>query len=492
MAGEYTPLVQDRRALNEIKYAARDFRSIFDALLRRLKIEYGTIYNEYATTAVAIMLTELMAYANAETQWYVDRTASDCFLATARTDDRVSQLLEQIGYKMRPAAAASASLTLTFPDGTTGPFTMASRWRYQGQAGYQYESYADKVVPAALVPGATITVPVRQGESRLVTYTANGAKNQTYRLTGVTDGRYLGQGLIEVWVDGALWTEYDFLEYEKTNHYEVSYLAAPPIVRFGDGSAGNVPPAGAEVKIRYTIIDGSLGNAKADTITTSLDTLTILGSAVTFTVTNAAGANGGTDPEETDRARLLGPRSFAARGAAITETDYQALSEAFVDPAYGGVSRAFPFNPRGEYEDAAFNGLVEQIEVALDDYRSGASGADTIEAALVTAAESFDAVLSSMGDSVTDLEALRVELEAYLGSTEAALATASSSATQASTRATYAYEQATEAITGADGIDALVAWVGDNIADAAQQAYLEGQLAVVLAEDRCASPFLFR
>ena len=140
MSDQYSPLVPDQKLLNEVKFAARDFASIADDLLRRLKIEYGDVYNDYATTSQAIMLRDLVAWAYAGLTWYLDRTASDCYLDTARTRAAVERLVEQIAYKMRPASPSGTTLTLAFPNGTSAGFSMNARWKFTGPDGLQFET----------------------------------------------------------------------------------------------------------------------------------------------------------------------------------------------------------------------------------------------------------------------------------------------------------------------------------------------------------------
>jgi len=465
----YNPLVQDLVPLNEVKYAARDYPSIYDSLLRRLKIEYQSVYNDYATTTQAIMFVELMAYATAQLQWYLDRTASDCFLETSRTRAAVARLVKQIGYKMGAAAASSTILTLTFPDGTTGPFTMPARWRYQGPGGLIYESYASHSQPVPLAAGESISVAVRQGETRLLTYTANGSKNQQYQMTNIGTDRFLGGGTVDAWVDGLLWTEYEFMEFEKTNHYEVGYNDAPPIAQFGDGIAGNIPPPGAEIKLRFVIIDGEKGNVKANTITSSIDTLTIGGNAVTFTVTNQAGANGGTDPEDPERAKRLAPFAFAARGAAITEQDYEALSNSYTDPTYGSVAKAYAFNPRTSYEDIVFNGYTEQIEDYLDKYLNGGTIVDppvtftgmiALETQLAAYAASLSPLITGLNEDVTNLASVRTDLESQIGTAVVQNTTAKSSASSAETDAALSVSNCGDADTELDNLIVYVESLG--------------------------------
>jgi len=447
----YNPLVQDIVPLNEVKYAARDYPSIFDSLLRRLKIEYEGVYNDYATTTQAIMFTELMAYATAQLQWYLDRTASDCYLDTARTRAAIARLVKQIGYKMGAAAAASTTLTLTFPDGTSGPFTMPARWRFQGPDGMVFESYAAYIQPVPLLAGESIDIAVRQGDTRLLTYTSDGSKNQQYRLTNIGTDRYLGEYTVDTWVDGSLWTEYDFLEFEKTNHYEVGYNDDPPIVQFGDGIAGNIPPVDAEVKIRFVIIDGEKGNVKANSITSSLDTLVISGEEVSFTVNNDSGATGGTDPEDPERARRLAPFAFAARGAAITEQDYEALSNSYTDSTYGSVAKSYAFNPRAAYDDIVFNGYVDQIEQYLDSYLNGGAysftGMIALEAALNQTATELSAPITGMTDDLTNLETLRGDLETEVDTAITQCTSAKSASAKAESGSSLAVSNCTDAET---------------------------------------------
>lgn len=465
---QYSPLVQDQKLLNEVKYSARDFVSIADDLLRRMKIEYEDVYNDYATTSQGIMLRDLCAWAYAALAWYLDRTGSDCFLATARTRAAVERLVEQIGYKMSPAAAGSTTVQLTFPNGTPGPFEMKDRWRYRSTSGYQYESYAKYTQPTALAPGDVIPIDVRQGETRTLTYTSNGTKNQTYRLASIDEERFLGANNIEVWVDGLLWEEKDFLEFQalNQNHYEVSYLANPSIVRFGDGLAGNIPPVGAEIKIRFLIIDGEKGSVTSNSIQTSVDTLVIAGETVVFTVDNAAPARG-RDPEKAESAKRWAPVSFAARGAAITQQDYEALANSFVDPAYGGVAKAYAINPRSGYDDLVFNELVTDIEDILRDFNTNVAA---LEDALRVNSDDMDAILATLTTIHATLEAYRVDMASWAGSADSGARDSLTSIEIAEAKSTIAEDQSDAALTSANTLKSMIQGGGADTNDMLEEA----------------------
>jgi len=456
----YDPLVPDQKFLNEVKYAARDFVSIADDLLRRLKIEYGDVYNDYASTSQGIMLRDLVAWAYASLTWYLDRRASDSFLATARTRAAVERLVEQIAYKMRPASSSGTTLTLTFTNGTDSGFVMKDRWRFQGPNGLAFESYSKLTQSTALSAGSTLSVDVRQGDTKILTYTADGSKNQTYRLSSVPSDRFLAVNSTEAWVDGQLWNEKDFLEFEKTNHYEISYLADPPLIRFGDGLAGNIPQVGSEVKIRFLIVDGKKGNVKKDTIQSSIDTLTINGQVVDFEVNNDSRSSGGLDPEEAERAKRLAPSSFAARGAAITQSDYEAISNSFVDPAYGSVAKAYAINPRSKYSDVVFNSLVLDINILLSAYSDTVS---TIESSVISDSVGLASALQSISTSTEALDAMRQQMYGWAAAASNGAISARDSANEASSRGTIAASQADNAISVASSLIQYIQDGNDDI-----------------------------
>ena len=99
----------------------------------------------------------------------------------------------------------------------------------------------------------------------------------------------------------------------------------PPIVRLEDGSMrcyGEVPPAGAAVRIReHAVGGGARGNVRPHT-------LTVLRSSIPFVrgVTNRTPASDGVDAESVDEARVRGPLMLRTRGRAVTKEDFELLT----------------------------------------------------------------------------------------------------------------------------------------------------------------------
>ncbi|MDP9093227.1 MAG: putative baseplate assembly protein [Actinomycetota bacterium] len=113
-----------------------------------------------------------------------------------------------------------------------------------------------------------------------------------------------------------------------------------PAVRDADGAMrryGAVPEKGVAVRIRgYAVGGGRSGNVPAGTVST-------LRSSVPFIarVENARAAQGGTDGETLDEAKIRAPMALSARGRAVTRSDFAY----FAREAAPQAARIFCANP---------------------------------------------------------------------------------------------------------------------------------------------------
>jgi hypothetical protein len=411
-----TEYLQDQSPLNQLQYASKDFPSYFDALLRRIREQYGDEYNDFGSSSVGMLLTHITAYGLSQLSWYLDRTANDCFLETARTLSTVTRLARQIGYKPNPAAASTTDLSLTFAS-TSAASTIPAGFRFAGPGGLTFLATTDVIVPAG---STSATVNVTEGSYRTVNFTGTGNANQSYRLTGVVDGKYAADQSVRVFVDGLEWTESDFITFDATNQFEVEYTTDPPTVVFGDGFAGNIPPSGSDVRVEYRIISGSSGNVKSGTILSAIDPFVVAGSSVTLTVNNPDGSSGGSEPESIASIKSYAPKHYLSRGAAITQDDYVALVRGFSDPTYGSVSVAYADVIRSLGVDATTQVILSDINTAVQDFESTLSVQDTLIdaeiASLGTSSAAIDAGSASIATEVTNLTADTVAVSASVTS----------------------------------------------------------------------------
>lgn len=351
--------------LTRAKYAGRDFRTFFDDLKKKIQEEYGDLYNDFVESAVGVMLIDMMSWVGETLSFYLDRQASESYMETALTKTAVERLARQIGYKMYGAVSGSVDLSVTLVRQWPFAVTIPKGFKFKGPNDLIFEATQDVVFPSLDV--GPKTVAAREGETKTQTFISDGSKNQKIVLGGVKTGQYLVEGTVVVRKDSEVWEEVEFLGFEQTNQFEVGYGAAPPVIRFGDGIAGNIPEAGAEIQVEYVAGSGKAGFAGSDTINDVVTTLRVSGNDIALVVTNSEPSSGASDGESILRTKRMAPGYFRARDVAVTRTDIEDLSSAFVDPQFGAVEKAQAFSIRDASSDGFLNGRLSTIRNAAED-----------------------------------------------------------------------------------------------------------------------------
>ena len=364
MGSSMSEHLEDKRPLNQLHFALKDYPSIFDSLLARIREQYGDEYNDFASSSIGVMLVNLMAYSTSQLSWYLDRQASDTYLSTARSLDAVTRLAEQIGYKPKPASASTVDLQLEF-EATPFEAVLKKGFRFRGPSNLTFYTTSESVVP---VGATSLTVNASEGEERELTFVSTGAENQSVQIGGIVEGSYVADKSVRVFINGREWEEKDFLTFDKTDHFEVTYTSSPPVVRFGDGFAGNIPTKGTTIRVVYRVIRGPSGNVRSSTINSAIDTFLVQGEPTPFTsVNNAREASGGAFPETIQSIKKYAPQVFQSRGSAVTQNDYNALVNSFSSPTYGSVSKGYASVPRDVGADHTvstmiYNFILNEIE----------------------------------------------------------------------------------------------------------------------------------
>jgi hypothetical protein len=386
---------ENKSPLNLVAYPARDFNTNFDFLQRRMKEKFAGTFNDFVRSSEGIMLVHLFSYGLAQLNWYLARQASDTFLDTSRTDDAVARHASQLGYKVRGAAASSGDLTLTF-DATSVDAIIPKGFKFSGPRSLVLEATAEVFVGAG---STSATVSVTEGVSSQLTFTSDGLENQVFRLTGASDGSFVAYQNVQVSVNGFPWTESPFLTFDKTDQFEVDYTSDPPVVRTGDGSAGNIPADGVEVFVQYRRVSGSAGSIQEsgpDELITASDTFLVDGAAVPVVVSAPDGIVGGSDPESRISVKKNAAGYFGSRGVAITTTDYQSLVNSFADATFGAVSQGYAAVVRESGNDSTTTTLTDSIvqSIALLD-----NSASSAQVAVDTSQTAIDADTVAVTDA---------------------------------------------------------------------------------------------
>jgi len=138
---------------------------------------------------------------------------------------------------------------------------------------------------------------------------------------------------LEIRVDGTRWDEVEslFESGPSDTHYTTTIDENDvTTVTFGSGARGAVPPAGSQIKARYRVGLGSVGNVGSDTLSVFVTAVPEVKA-----ISNPFSALGGADRESTEEAKISGPGSIIAQERAVTLQDYELLAEGFA-----GVGKA--------------------------------------------------------------------------------------------------------------------------------------------------------
>lgn len=361
--------------LNRVRYGGLDFDTHFDDLRARAQVQFANDFNDFALSSLGIMLLDLVAYGLDSLSFYLDRRASDAYLDTARTRKAVARLSRQLGYKMGAAVSSSVDLTVAVNSagGFSFPVPIPKGFQFKGPDDLVYETAEQVTFPPFSGPTDLRTLPCYEGETLTENFVSSGQPNQSFDLRRVPPSKFVVQGTVQVFVNGAPWSESSFLSFDKTDQFEVGYNDDPTTVRFGDGTAGNIPEAGAPIVVIYVASRGKAGQITAGAITESVNPLVVSFTTIPLSITNAEAPEGGDDPEPIAKVKALAGRVFKSRKVAITQGDYQALSNAFADPLYGRVAAAQAISSRSAAQDvflqnsiAAIQNLISPIKDAVN------------------------------------------------------------------------------------------------------------------------------
>ncbi len=299
------------------------------AEMRALIPRYAPDWTDHNVSDPGITLVELFAWLTEGLIYRLNRVPQASEV----------RFLELLGATFQSARPAKAMLTVT-ADGLTDrlPVLSGTPLVVRSSGGgdlltfatiYDLELRPEK--PSGLVEARQVALV--QGERLGV---STGKPHQAFPVAQrylVLDPQEPFAVVLEVRVDGELWTfRPNLLDSGETDiHYTVEpYLNA---IRFGDGGLGKVPPAGSEITISYQHTQGARGNLPEGTVL-ALDTRSsrlssILREAVdlgiTLLIIAEEGASDGADPTSLDEARQRAVGALKTRWRAVSADDFEQL-----------------------------------------------------------------------------------------------------------------------------------------------------------------------
>lgn len=445
--------------LNRVRFSGLDFDTHLDDELARLQVKFAASFNDFAVSSLGIVLLDMVAYGLDTLSFYLDRRATESYLATARTRKAIARLTRQLGYKMSGAVASSVDLTVGVTQVWPVNVTIPQGFKFNGPNNLVFEVAKATTfsTPSEQGSGKTKTVPVYEGETFNESFTSDGSASQVFTLRRVPTGKFVVVGTVSVLVNGSPFVESEFLEYAATDQFEVGYNDDPPTVRFGDGVAGNIPTAGASIGVTYVASSGKAGQVIKGTITKESTPLVVAGNTITLTVNNPSGSIGGDDLEDLEHAKVYAPKIFKTRLVAVTREDYQSLANAYADPLFGKVAIAQAISVRGASTDAQLQSLLTALQLVLDGLEP-AINATTSAARLKLAS-----IVSSLVTIASSLATISTAMLSIMSSTSTALTSARTSKVRTADITAAVTGILSQSADGKSAIDAVPAGVGDTL-----------------------------
>lgn len=279
-----------------------------------------------------VVLVQLQTWLADHLHYRNDATFRDASPATTLDFTHMLRLAEWLGYQARRADSAAVELVLAFDSALESDQTIPERTAFTGTFNGRQVTY-ETVQPEVLEAGLThYAIQVWEGQSvgPVVLGAAAGTANEVFRL-GRPDAIYGGRAEdIVVTVDGdpAVWIP--FLAGARPT--QIAYWVREADdgdleIRFGDGDAGRLLPAGAEVAATYRVGGGPDGRIGEGVLTdTTLALYDDAGDEIDFTVTNPYRSHGGPPAEDLESIRRSAFKAFTAQGRAVTREDYESFA----------------------------------------------------------------------------------------------------------------------------------------------------------------------
>ena len=378
-------------ALNKVRYSGQDFESFNDDIRNRLQQKFAEDFNDLTQSSMAIVLMDLVSFSLDTLSFYLDRRATDIYLASARTSKSISRLARQLGYKIKGAVPSSVDLTVSLTTVQVIPVTIPVGFKFKTTSGILFETAQAVTFDIGDSLTNTQIIPCFQGTTLSESFTSNGQPNQTFELTKIEDNKFLSFGSVSVLVNGSPFTEVEFLNYQEDDQVEVNYFGNPPTIKFGDGISGTIPVKNSTITVVYIATDGLNGLVPAGDITLLDIPLNISGTNISLTVINEESSVGGDNVESIASIKSFAGRMFKTRDVAITESDYEALAGSYADPLFGRVAIAKALSTKSASSDIE---LQNQINIINDSI-------DAIEPAVTVELATINTALTAIDTSVS-------------------------------------------------------------------------------------------
>lgn len=357
-----------------IRSYQRSYQSIKAQLLEDLaniKDDNGNqLITDLSDGNILVIILSMFAAIAESLHFYIDNTAQESFLSTARKYDSVVKLGRLVDYHPKAATAARVDVRLNRNTSATGAVvTIPKGTEFQDTAGNTWLStrpvtmgaYVDHVnIP--LIQHSFYNLDKLEGLSLSID-TADTTKPFLSIMIslGSIEGGLYEQGTLQLEIDGKPWVEVTSFAYSKEGdrHFivETDDDGIPYIIFSNYVSSTDI---GERItKASCYITQGSSGNVAANSITSVPSIISSI--LETATIFNVEAAGGGTNYEDIQTLKQNIPLSVRTTGVAITKQDF--IDQALLVSGVREVALEYECGKKMTLYVAAANSLIAAEDI---------------------------------------------------------------------------------------------------------------------------------
>ena len=130
-------------SLPQIDYTSRDFSTIRSDMINLIP-QLTSKWTDYNASDLGIVMVELFAYMGDILNHYMDRLANESYLSTAVSRQSIAELVQMLGYNLRPESASVVELEIR-SDLTTPGATLTKGYKVKASSGESFVTYSDSL-----------------------------------------------------------------------------------------------------------------------------------------------------------------------------------------------------------------------------------------------------------------------------------------------------------------------------------------------------------
>ena len=336
-----------------LNYTNQDFYSMKARLVNYIKEKFGTDFNDFVESSLAIMLIENFAFLADTLSFKIDQIANEVFIDTVTELDNAFRLAKLVGLKPLGPIGSKALFTARITSVQSIDLVIPTPFDFKIVSNGQqinYELYAadplNKPIydePIVLKSGNLINSNIVgiAGKTTNNIYTSSGEINQVL----VLNYRSIINDSVRVFIDGQEWQRVDYFTSGIANkEFLVEYNSDYSInVIFGNGKGGLVPTIGTKMTVEFRI--GGSPNGDIVTGFASFETLVNpegVPTGVPVTFTNYTSGQYGYSGDTVEDIREKIPIYLRTQNRTVSGQDYKSYGNLFVTNFNGVMGKCNP------------------------------------------------------------------------------------------------------------------------------------------------------